>query len=512
MDLIAKLAHSSLDPDVLAQVMSALDTASASTAKAAQLSHELKNAKLLIQSLKLELAHHKRIRFGVRTEALNAEQRALFEETWSSDLAELEERVEALQPQPRAPRARAGRQSLPENLPRIEHRHEPESCTCGHCGEALSLLREEVTEQLDMEPATFFVHRHIRPQYSCRACETVSAAPAPASIIDGGLASPGLLSWVMVSKFQDHLPLYRLEQIAARSGVTLARSTLADWVGRCGYALHPLADRLAGLLRQRDVIHADETPVQQLDPGKGKTKRAYLWAYRSNDLDEGPPLAVFSYCNGRSGEHARSFLAHWRGDLVVDDYGGYKALFGQGIGEVGCWAHARRKFFDLYSAAHNVTAGEALRRIGELYAIEAQAKHLGCEERQQLRQHAQVLLSDFKQWLHDARLTTADGGALAKAMDYSLRRWSSLSRYAGTGNLPIDNNPVENIIRPVAIGKKNWLFTGSERAGQRAAAIQSLLATAQLNGIEPYAWLKDTLEKLPTWPNSRIDELLPLKA
>ncbi len=515
MDLIATLTGSALDPAVIAQVVSALNT---SAAEAVHLAHkldvttdELKNAKLLVQALKLELAHHKRLRFGVKTEALNAEQRELFEETWSSDLAELDQRIDALQPTPRAPRTKAGRQPLPEHLPRIVHRHEPASCTCEHCGEALCLLREEVTEQLDVEPARFFVHRHIRPQYSCRTCETVSAAPAPASIIAGGLAAPGLLSWVLVSKFQDHLPLYRIEQIEARSGVTLARSTLADWVGRTGFALQPLADRLAELLRQRSVLHADETPVQQLDPGKGKTKRAYLWAYRSNALDDGPPLAVFDYCSGRSGAHARAFLDDWHGDLVVDDYGGYKALFGQRIREVGCWAHARRKFFDLHSATQNATAGEALRRIGELYAVEAQARDVSHQTRQLLRQQAQTLLSHFKQWLDDTRLHTADGGALAKAIDYSLRRWPFLRRYADTGNLPIDNNPVENIIRPVAIGKKNWLFTGSERAGQRAAAIQSLLATARLNGIEPLAWLKDTLEKLPAWSHSRIDELLPLK-
>jgi transposase len=518
MDLIAKLTHSSLDPALLAQVLSALNTSATATAVAAQqaqvldaTTHELKNAKLLIQALKLELAQHKRLRFGVKTEALNAEQRVLFEETWSSDLAELEQRVDALEPKPRTPRAKAGRQPLPENLPRIDYRHEPASCTCERCGEALSLLREEVTEQLDVEPARFFVRRHIRPQYSCRTCETVSAAPAPASIIEGGLAAPGLLGWVMVSKFQDHLPLYRIEQIAARGGVTLARSTLADWVGRTGFALHPLADRLAELLRQRQVIHADETPVQQLDPGKGKTKRAYLWAYRSNDLDEGPPLAVFNYCGGRSGEHARVFLDGWRGDLVVDDYGGYKELFHVGVREIGCWAHARRKFFELYSATKNATAGEALQRIAELYGIEAQGRDLTCEERQQQRQQSQTLLSEFKQWLEDTRIKIADGGALAKAIDYSLRRWPALSRYAYTGNLPLDNNPVENIIRPIAIGKKNWMFTGSERAGQRAAAIQSLLATAKLNGIEPLAWLTDTLEKLPTWPNSRLDDLLPIK-
>lgn len=323
--------------------------------------------------------------------------------------------------------------------------------------------------------------------------------------------APGLLSWVLVQKFQDHLPLYRIEHIAARSGVNLARSTLAEWVGRCGFALQPLSDRLAQLLRDRRVLRADETPVRQLGPSNGKTKRAYLWAYRSNDLDDGPPLVVFDYQCSRAGEHARVFLADWRGDLVVDDFSGYKALFAHGVREVGCWAHARRKFFDLHAATQNATAAEALRRIGELYAVETQARDVGHAQRQQLRSQAQTLLRAFKTWLADTRLKTADGGALAKAIDYSLKRWPSLSRYADSGHLPIDNNPVKNSIRPIAIGKKNWLFTGSERAGQRAAAIQSLLATAQLNGIEPAAWLKDTLEKLPTWPNSRIDELLPIK-
>jgi hypothetical protein len=251
--------------------------------------------------------------------------------------------------------------------------------------------------------------------------------------------------------------------------------------------------------------------VQQLDPGKGKTKRAYLWAYRSNDLDEGPRIAVFDYQTGRSGEHARAFLGDWKGHLVVDDYAGYKALFALGISEVGCMAHARRKFFELHAANQNPIAAEALLRIGELYAIEARVRDLGGDARQRLRAEETVpKLHAMHDWLQLTRKNVANGGSLAKAMDYSLKRWTALSRYAHSGNLPIDNNPVENIIRPIAVGKKNWLFTGSERAGRRAAAIQSLLATAKLNDVDPAAWLKDTLEKLPTWPNSRIDELLPL--
>lgn len=333
---------------------------------------------------------------------------------------------------------------------------------------------------------------------------------APA-VIDGGLAAVGLLAWVIVGKYLDHLPLYRLERIAAREGVTLARSTLAEWVGRIGVALQPLADRLTELLLSRSVLHADETPVQQLDPGNGKTRRAYLWAYLSNLLETGPPILVFDYQTSRSGSHARNFLGAWQGSLMVDDYGGYKASFARGVTELGCLAHARRKFFDLNEAQANPIAQEALIRIAALYAIEARGRDLTRDERTELRQReAQPLLTSMHDWLKATRLTVANGGGTAKAIDYSLKRWPALVRYATDGALPIDNNPIENAIRPVCVGKKNWLFTGSERAGQRAAAIQSLLGTAALNGLDPAAWLRDTLEKLPTCLNSEIDSLLPL--
>ena len=330
------------------------------------------------------------------------------------------------------------------------------------------------------------------------------------------MAAVGLLVWVLVSKYLDHLPLYRLEQIAARDQVILSRSTLAEWVGRTGVALQPLVDRLTELLLKRGTLHADETPVAQLDPGSGKTKKAYLWAYRSNDLESGPKIVVFDYQSGRSGEHARQFLGTWQGHLLVDDYTGYKALFSSErqqaapCTELGCWSHARRKFFDLHPANASPVALAALTRIGKLYAIEQQGKDLSSEARKALRsEYAKPVLAALQQWLIETRARTANGGSLAKALDYTLRRWPALIRYADTGHLPIDNNPVENVIRPLALGKKNWLFAGSELAGQRAAAIQSLLGTAKLNGLNPASWLRDTLEKLPTWPNSRIDELLP---
>lgn len=520
MDLHAELARLKTAPelrqwagDTVQELLDQLEKQAAEhTALLAQRDAALRHAELKSQALTLELAHLRRIRFGVKNEALNAEQRDLFQETVEADLAAVEAETDALIPAARAPRQRAGRQALPDHLPRIEHRHEPASCTCGQCGLALIKIGEDVSEQLDVEPATFFVHRHIRPQYACRTCETVSAAPIPAAVIDGGLAAPGLLSWVVIGKYADHLPLYRIEQIAARSGVTLSRSTLAEWVGRVGVALTPLSQRLAELLKAAPVLHADETPVAQLDPGAGKTRRAYLWAYRSNALEAGPPIIVFDYQCSRAGAHAQTFLEGWQGHLMVDDYAGYKALFRTGVMELGCWAHARRKFFDLHAANGSPVAAEALRRIGELYAVEQQGRELDAEARAALRRTQSIpKLQTLFDWLWQTRRQTAEGSGLARALDYSLKRQVALMRYAQSGHWPIDNNPVENAIRPIAIGKKNWLFAGSERAGKRAAAIQSLLGTARLNGLDPAAWLKVTLEKLPVWQNSRIDELLPIQ-
>ncbi len=295
--------------------------------------------------------------------------------------------------------------------------------------------------------------------------------------------------------------------------VPLARSTLSEWIGRLGVALQPLTDRLTEMLREQSSLHADETPVQQLDPGKGKTKRAYLWSYRSNDLTGGPPIVVYDYQTSRSGQHARDFLHDWHGHLMVDDYVAYKAMMGGPITEQACFAHARRKFFELQAASKHPVAEEALARIGRLYAIEAAARDSTTEVRARLRaEQAQPELQSLHDWLQSQQLNAAKGSGLAKAIDYLLRRWPAFAGYAEIGDLPIDNNPVENAIRPIAIGKKNWLFAGSERGGKRAAAIQSLLGTANLNGLDPAAWLKETLEKLPTCPNSKLDELLPIRS
>lgn len=509
MNALAKLDQLNLDADTRMQVQMLFE----------QTQKEIHSQQLKIQALTIELAYLRRNLFGKKSESLPTSHPDLFEETLQSDWAAVNAEIEQLDPSAKAnpakaPRFRAGRQPLPDHLPRIEHRHEPESCQCSQCGHNLVKIGEDVSEQLDVEPAKFFVHRHIRPQYACKTCEIVTAAPISSAIIDGGMAAPGLLSWVLTSKYLNHLPLYRLEQIAAREQVTLSRSTMAEWVGRSGVALQPLVDRLTWHLLQGNMLHADETPVAQLDPGKGKTRKSYLWAYRSNDLELGPRIIIFDYQAGRSGRHVQSFLENWQGHLLVDDYGGYKALFSRTespCAELACWAHARRKFFDLHQANNSPMALEALQRIGNLYAIEAEGMNLTTEVRQQLREEKSLPeLETLHDWLVQTRAQTANGGGSAKALDYTLKRWASLIRYAQTGHLPIDNNPVENVIRPIAIGKKNWLFTGSERAGQRAAAIQTLFGTAQLNGLNPSDWLKDTLVKLPTWPNSRIDELLPL--
>ena len=476
MDLHAELARLKATPELtdwlLGTVQQFIDQAQEEAAESIRLSEqvsrrdtELHAAKIKIQALTLELAHLRRMRFGARSEAFSAEAGDLFQETLASDIAAAQaelakkqaEAAATSEPQvPRTPRLRAGRQPLPDHLPRIEHLHEPDSCTCGLCGKELVKIGEDISEQLDVEPARFFVHRHIRPQYACRGCETVSAAPIAPAVIDAGMAATGLLSWVAISKFLDHLPLYRLEQIAARDGVTLPRTTMAEWVGRIGVALQPLVDRLAVMLLERRVLHADETPVKQLDPGRGKTKRAYLWAYRSNVLETGPPIVVFDYQPSRAGAHAQAFLSGWQGHLMVDDYAGYKALFADGLTELGCMAHARRKFFDLNAAEPNAIAQEALRRIGALYAIEVQGRDMDSVGRTQLRQdQAQPQLQAMHDWLLRTRVNVANGGGTAKAIDYSLKRWPALSRYASDGSLPIDNNPVENTIRPIAVGKNN---------------------------------------------------------
>jgi hypothetical protein len=278
-------------------------------------------------------------------------------------------------------------------------------------------------------------------------------------------------------------------------------------LGHAGVALQPLVNALRAELQGHAVLHADETPVAMLDPGAGKTKRAYLFAYRTATDD---PIVVFDFCANRSGKHATAFLGDWRGALMVDDYAGYKALFAEGVTELGCWAHARRKFVDLHKASGSAIAQQAIGHMAALYQIEAKARDLDPAGRYAIRrQHAVPLVRAFKAWLDAVRPTVAGNSGTANAIDYTLRRWAALTRYLDDGRFPIDNNPIENAIRPVALGRKNWLFAGSEPAGKRAAAIMSLLATAKANGCDPHAWLTDVLTRLPTTLDRDINGLLP---
>ena len=453
----------------------------------------------VIDKLTHENAILKRLKFAAQSEKFSADQKSLLDETLDSDLAAVAAEIEAMQPAGKAsgdkqvPR----RERLPANLPRREVRHEPESTTCPtpNCGQPMQRIGEDVAEKLDYVPGVFTVERHVSGKWVCKCCERILQAPVASHVIDKGLPTTGLLAQVLVAKYLDHLPLYRQEAIFERAGHAIARSTLAQWVGECGVQLQPLVDALsAELLRQR-VLHADETPVAMLKPGQGKTHRAYLWSYCATQFN---PLqaVVFDFAESRGGQHARDFLGlpgtqdkpGWQGQLVCDDFAGYKACFELGVTEVGCMAHARRKFHELW-ANHGSQVGEqALKFFGQLYEVERQAANIDSQARLDARQAARPLADALHQWLRLQRQRVPDGSATARAIDYSLKRWVALTRYLDDGDLPIDNNWVENRIRPIALGRQNWLFAGSLRAGKRAAAVMSLIHSAKLNQLDPYAW------------------------
>lgn len=466
-----------------------------------------------IDKLTHEMAVLKRLKFAARSEAFNAEQTSLIEEAIDADLAALAQEIEQRVPTKPGSRQQPRREKLPAELPRREVRHEPDSTTCA-CGCAMRRIGEDAAEKLDYTPGVFTVERHIRGKWACAQCQTLVQAPVAAHVIDKGLPTTGLLTQVLVAKYLDHLPLYRQEGIFGRAGLAIARSTLAAWVGQCGVQLQPLVDALKTELLGRPVLHADETPVAMLKPGNGKTHRAYLWTYCSTVYDE-LKAVVFDFADSRGGQHARAFLglpeaSGWRGTLVCDDYAGYKACFELGVTEAGCLAHARRKFHELW-VNHKSTVGEqALKFFIQLYEIERDVRELHPDERRRIRQQRSRPVADaLHQWLRQQRRLVPEGSATARAIDYSLKRWGALMRFIDDGALPADNNWVENQIRPIALGRSNWLFAGSLRAGQRAAAIMTLLHSARLNGHEPHAYLRDVLERLPTQPASCIAELLP---
>jgi len=491
-----------------------------------QRDQSIERKEALIGQLRREIARLRRLQFSARSERMDPEQRQLFEETMAADIAAVEAQLEALSAEGQSsgqiqqPRKASGRKPLPEHLARVEVRHEPACCTCPQCDGALVAIGEHVSERLACKPLDFYVRRDVYPQYACKACEQVVAEPVAAAIIERGQADASLLAQVTIAKYVDHLPLYRQEAIFERAGHAIARSTLAQWVGECGVQLQPLVDALAAEMRSHDVLHADETPVAMLKPAHlrdGKTHRAYLWSYCTTQFN---PLkaVVFDFADSRGGQHVRDFLGlpgtqqnpGWQGKLVTDDFSGYKACFELGVTEVGCMAHARRKFHELWANHQSQVGEQALKFFARLYEVEREVADCDPQQRCEVRRRrSRHVVDALHQWLRQTRQKVPEGSATAKAIGYSLNRWAALTRYIDDGELPIDNNWVENQIRPIAIGRNNWLFAGSLRAGKRAAAIMSLVHSARLNGHEPYAYLRDVLERLPTQPASRIAELLP---
>lgn len=466
--------------------------------------------KTVNEKLTHEIAQLKRFKFAKRSEQLSPDQASLLDDLIETDIAAIEAELEALQTAPVSTetRQKPKRTALPPQFPRTLIHHEPDNSHC-QCGCALKRIGEDVSEKLDYTPGVFTVERHIRGKWVCGQCETLIQAPVPAQVIDKGIPTAGLLAHVMIAKFADHLPLYRQELIFGRAGLAIARSTLAQWVGNCGVQLQPLVDVLREAVLTHGVVHADETPVQMLTPGAKKTHRAYVWAYATSQFSNLASV-VYDFSPSRAGEHARAFLGSWNGKLVCDDFACYKADFELGVTEIGCMAHARRKFFDLHATNKSQVAEKALHYIAALYEVEREVREPEPGDRQRIRQEKAAPIADaLHTWMIAQRQIVHDGSAISRALDYSLKRWAALSRYLDDGAVPIDNNWAENQIRPWSLGRKNWLFAGSLRSGKRAAAIMSLIQSARLNGHDLYACLKAVFTRLPTQRASDIAQLLP---
>ncbi|HEY6350506.1 MAG TPA: IS66 family transposase [Candidatus Angelobacter sp.] len=474
-----------------------------------------------IEHLRLLITQLKRMQFGRKSEKLQHQ------------IEQLQLRLEGLQSQPTRPphspegktaeaescdaaglRKRPARRPLPEHLPRETQIYQPEHQQCPECGGKLRPLGEDVSEILEYVPARFKVIRYIRPKLSCSGCARIVQASPPTRPIERGLAGAGLLAHVLVAKYADHQPLYRQSEMYAREGVELERSTLADWVGAASCLLEPLVEALRRYVMAAGKLHADETPVPVLAPGQGKTKTGRLWTYVRDDRpagDEGAPAVWFSYSPDRRGEHPQGHLRDFRGILQADAYAGFQQLYAKGqIEEAACWAHVRRKFYDIHLTHTSPVAAEALERIAALYGIEKEIRGRPPDERREVRQaRARPLLKSLRQWFEESLTQLSRKSDMAIAIRYALTRWQALVRYCENGRIEIDNNAAERALRAVALGRKNYLFAGSDRGGERAAAIYSLIGSARLCALDPEAYLRLVLARIADSPITQIEELLP---
>lgn len=476
-----------------------------------------------IEHLKFIIAKFRRMQFGRRSEQMDdtlaqlelalEELECVRAEQGAGDESAASPAVAEAGPEADTP-AKPRRKPLPDHLPRESVEHLPTDCCCPDCGAALKKLGEDVAEVLEYVPASFKVIRHVRPKLACTACDHIIQASAPSRPIAKGLAGPGLLAHVLVAKYCDHLPLYRQSAIYAREGIELERSTLAGWVGQCNQLFRPLLNALKQYVLSATKLHADDTPVPVLAPGEGKTKTGRLWTYVRDDRpagDEHPPAVWLAYSPNRRGEHPQGHLKSFQGILQADAYGGFDALYADGrIREAACWAHVRRKFFDLHKAHASPVAAQALQRIGALYGIETSIRGRSPPERLAVREaRARPLLISLHDWLQETLRGLSQKSALAEAIRYALKLWPALIHYAGDGRIEIDNNAAERSLRAIAVGRKNYLFAGSDAGGERAAAIYSLIGSARLNGIDPEAYLRFVIERIADHPVNRVAELLP---